>query len=86
MLHIDDLFKPRSEQVLLSRLTPLPWPHQNLRSSTFRAENHSSRFDGIPIQFRKKIDLATQNSGNINHRYCQNYFASSGSSGFFTDD
>ncbi len=30
MLQIDDLIEPRAEQILLSRLPPLRWPHLSL--------------------------------------------------------
>src|SRR5260370_39470277 len=33
VVHVDDLIEPRTKQVLLAALPPLPWPHQILRSS-----------------------------------------------------
>jgi hypothetical protein len=38
------------------------------------------------IRFCKKIDRVTENAGEINHRNPAIYPASSGNSGFFTDD
>jgi hypothetical protein len=38
------------------------------------------------IRICKEIDRSTGNSGKINHRNAQKYPATSGNSGFFTDD
>jgi hypothetical protein len=66
MLHVDDLIKPGAEQVLLAAVSPLPRPHPNLRSSSYRAENHGRRFDGIPHFICKESGLDITISGKSN--------------------
>jgi hypothetical protein len=33
MLHVDDLIEPRAKHILLTRLSPFPWPHRVLRQA-----------------------------------------------------
>jgi hypothetical protein len=50
MVHVDDLIEPGAKQILLSRLSPFPWPHLVPRRSIPRRENHESNLQGIPFR------------------------------------
>ncbi|HEU0083308.1 MAG TPA: hypothetical protein VFQ87_10605, partial [Bradyrhizobium sp.] len=50
MLHVDDLIEPRAKQILLTRLSPFPWPHLVPRQIVPRRENHESSLQGIPLR------------------------------------
>ena len=44
VVHVDDLIKPRPEQILLAAVPTFPWSHPILRSQASGAQNQSSRF------------------------------------------
>ena len=66
MIHVDDLIEPRTKHILLAGLSSLPWPHQILHASLPPAENHGSRFEGIPI-----ANLQENRCGSCNFRQVQ---------------
>jgi hypothetical protein len=37
VVHVDDLVKPRAEQILLATLPPLAWPHRKSPAQSARA-------------------------------------------------
>jgi hypothetical protein len=50
MLHVDDLIEPGAKQILLTRLSPFPWPHLVPRQSIPKRENHKLSLQGIPFR------------------------------------
>jgi hypothetical protein len=78
MLHVDDLIEPGPEQILLTRLSPFPWPH--------RAPAKSFPGERITNQVCKESPSARQVSGKFD---CPNVAFSDSISvtwEFFTDD
>ena len=48
VVHVDDLVEPRTKQILLAALPPLPWPHRNPSDPIETKRITASRFEGIP--------------------------------------
>jgi hypothetical protein len=87
VLQVDDLIKPRPEQVLLPALASLPWPHPNLPPTSL-----SSRESRLPIRRNPSSDFARKpaspalSPAKSNAAIFQNYPATSAGSAFFTVD
>src|SRR5437660_489819 len=64
--HVDDLIKPRAEQILLAGLPSLAWSHRKSPLHQRASEkNHGLRFEGIlKIEFARKSPSNGQKPAN----------------------
>ena len=66
VVHVDDLIKPRAEQILLAGLPSLAWSHRKfLRFISSSERNYSLRFEGIlKTEFARKSPCNGQKPAN----------------------
>src|SRR5207302_6464399 len=66
VFHVDDLIKPRAEQILLAGLPSLAWSHRKSPlHQREREESHGLRFEGIlKIEFARKSPSNGQKPAN----------------------
>jgi hypothetical protein len=56
VIHVDDLIEPRTKQILLAALPPLPWPHQNPPLITLSSRESWLQIRGNPQhEFARKL-------------------------------
>jgi len=87
VVHVDDLVKPRAEQILLAGLPSLAWSHR--KSPLYQPEREESRLAirGNPQnRICKKIALQRPKSGKFDYLSAPGHSAHSMASEFFTDD
>src|SRR2546430_12825744 len=88
VFHVDDLIKPRAEQILLAGLPSLAWSHRKSPLHQRASEkNHGLRFEGIlKIEFARKSPSNGQKPANSDYLSQPNHPAHSIAFKFFTDD
>jgi len=88
VVHVDDLIKPRAEQILLAGLPSLAWSHRKFpRSISASERNHSLRFEGnLKTEFARKSPCNGQKPANSITLSAPNHPSRSTASEFFTDD
>src|SRR5262249_51416297 len=87
VVHVDDLIKPRAEQILLAGLPSLAWSHR--KSPLHQPEREESRLAirGNPQnRICKKIALQRPKTGKFDYLSEPNHPAHSMAFKFFTDD
>jgi hypothetical protein len=87
VVHVDDLIKPRAEQILLAGLPSLAWSHR--KSPLHQPEREESRLviRGNPHnRICKKIALQRPKTGKFDYLSEPNHPAHSMAFKFFTDD
>src|SRR5262249_17953327 len=87
VVHVDDLIKPRAEQIMLTALPSLAWSHR--KSPLHQLEREESRLviRGNPQnRICKKIALQRPKTGKFDYLSEPNHPAHSMAFKFFTDD
>ncbi|MGH7261902.1 MAG: hypothetical protein ACREI9_14725, partial [Nitrospiraceae bacterium] len=83
MVHIDDLIKPRLEQIVLTAVPPLLRPHRITSLPLIQSEeNHGQRCQSIC----KKIRAQAVKTGKYEYLQRPKTYARSNPSEIFTDD
>jgi hypothetical protein len=87
MVHVDDLIEPRTKQILLAALPPLPWPHRIPPFDPTKRRESQLQIRGNPQRdFARKSAPQLQFPANPNCWISGNFYCRSNASGYFTDD
>jgi len=87
VVHVDDLIKPRAEQILLAGLPSLAWSHRKSPAPSARARGITACDSRESLnRICKEIALQRPEAGKFDYLSAPNHPAHSTASEFFTDD